>query len=189
MGWDAWRGDLVRLRGVEPEDWETFYRWDRDSEGARLSDRVYPPRSQAAARDWADERARSGTAGDAIFLAIETVEGTLVGCCNTHGLDRRNGTFEYGIAIGEEHRSKGYAREATLLLLRYLFDELGYNKANSTVFAFNLISREFQESLGFTNEGCIRAYIFTGGGYHDVVWYGMTAAEFREKHGGMHRPV
>jgi hypothetical protein len=30
-----WQGKLIRLRGVEPSDAETFARWNEDSEMAR----------------------------------------------------------------------------------------------------------------------------------------------------------
>ena len=45
-----WRGRLVRLRGVEPSDAETFARWNLDSEAAREVDFIRPPVSLAQIR-------------------------------------------------------------------------------------------------------------------------------------------
>jgi RimJ/RimL family protein N-acetyltransferase len=38
------------------------------------------------------------------------------------------------------------------------------------------------ESLGFQVEGRLRRMVYTDGGFHDEVVYGMTVEEFREKH-------
>ncbi|MFZ0546165.1 MAG: hypothetical protein WAM60_12035 [Candidatus Promineifilaceae bacterium] len=41
---NVWQGKLVRLRGVEAEDWEVFCGWSLDTEFDRLSyNLVLPP--------------------------------------------------------------------------------------------------------------------------------------------------
>ncbi len=42
-----WTGHKVRLRGIEPEDWPAFQRFDEHSADMRASDMVHPPRSAA----------------------------------------------------------------------------------------------------------------------------------------------
>ena len=42
---------------------------------------------------------------------------------NSRTVDMVNGTFRFGVAVGEQHKGHGYADEAVLLLLRYMFDE------------------------------------------------------------------
>src|SRR5690606_15300495 len=108
--------------------------------------------------------------------------GTQVGVIGAHHTDRRNGTFMYGLAIREEFQRKGYATEAILLLMRYFFDELRYQKCNVDVYAWNESSIQLHEKLGFTKEGQIRRAIYTMGNYHDRLMYGMTIEEFRERY-------
>ncbi|MFN0145125.1 MAG: GNAT family N-acetyltransferase [Dehalococcoidia bacterium] len=177
----AWEGELVRLRAVEPADWERFFADGRDTDSARMGWQIGFPRSSERAKQWTNERATiDGHDTLQFFWAIETLTGTLAGSCNTHGVDHRNGHFEYGIDIFREHRGHGYAGDAILIMLRFYFEELRFNKANATVFAFNEGSLALHRKLGFIEEGRIRANVYTDGAYHDEHWFGMTASEFRE---------
>jgi len=45
---DMWTGERIRLRGVEPEDWEGFRDLARDTHDARNADLVEPPRRVSA---------------------------------------------------------------------------------------------------------------------------------------------
>ncbi len=99
---------------------------------------------------------------------------------NTPCCDRRNGTFMYGLGIGREHRRRGYALEATGLVLRYFFEELRYQKGTVHVYGFNEASVRLHEKAGFTMEGRIRRMVYTDGEYHDEIVFGMTAEEWRE---------
>jgi RimJ/RimL family protein N-acetyltransferase len=179
---NLWQGERVRLRGIEPEDWEQLHRWDADTNAQRTGHRVMPPRSRDATRQWAREQAQPDQDADDLRLAIESGDGKLAGALSTQQCDRRNGTFNLGIALGREYWGKGFATEAIQLLLRYYFDELGYQKANARVYAFNDRSRQLFERLGFEHEGTIRSQVYGAGGHHDELWFGILADEFREKH-------
>lgn len=39
-----------------------------------------------------------------------------------------------------------------------------------------------QDSLGFQLEGRLRRMVYTDGGFHDEMVYGLTIEEFREKY-------
>jgi RimJ/RimL family protein N-acetyltransferase len=180
---NAWQGERVRLRAVEPEDWEQFHRWESDSGAQQSAWQTSPPRSREASRQWAREQAQPLGAEHELTLAVETKDGKLVGSIATRDCDWRNGTFHVGMTLGRDHWGKGYASEAFLLLLRYYFDELRYRKANGRVYDFGRRAIALYERLGFQEEGCIRSAFYGGGEYHDVRWFGMTDEEFRERHG------
>lgn len=181
----SWTGKLIRLRSPEPDDAKAFYASNLDTEAQRMGYEVMFPRSLERTRQWATDEALSDGAGRFTYRwAIESREGgNLVGSINTHEGDARNGNFGYGIGIFREQRGKGYASDAIILVLRYYFQELRFNKANATVFGFNEPSLALHRKLGFVEEGRIRENIFTNGRYHDEHWFGMTAAEFRERYG------
>jgi RimJ/RimL family protein N-acetyltransferase len=182
---NAWRGTLVRLRAVEPEDWERYARdAAEDSEGQRFGYFIHFPQSNERARERTRELAALDLdQAERVPLAIEDLAtGELVGQVTAHGISRRNGTFEYGVSIFPEHRGKGFASEAIILLCRYFFDELRFQKVNATVYAFNEASIAMQRKLGFVEEGCIRRNLYTGGAYHDEYLFGMTAEEFRGRY-------
>ena len=87
------------------------------------------------------------------------------------------------MSVFAEHRRKGFAGDAIVVLCRYFFDELRFHKVHATVYAFNEPSLGLHRSLGFQEEGRLRAVYFTNGEYHDEVIFGMTSSEFRERWG------
>jgi len=182
---NMWRGVDIRLRGIEPEDAETFYTWDStETETARMVEWVWPAGSLALAKQWAQNRAIETAKNDEFFFAAEDVDGILVGIINTHSCDRRVGCFKYGVSIAPAFRGRGYAAEAVLLVLRYFFDELRYQKVTADVYAYNASSVRFHERLGFVQEGRIRRVVFSQGQHFDMLVYGMTVEEFRTRYPG-----
>ncbi|MBB5835133.1 GNAT family N-acetyltransferase [Kribbella italica] len=179
----VWVGERVRLRAIEPEDWADFQRFDQDSELQRNVDMVHAPRSAVAMQAWAEEQATLGEKDDRLQLAIEAIEtDTVVGACSTNDTSRRCGRFSYGIAIGREHHRHGYASDAVKVLLRFMFEERRYHKAEAGVYAYNDASIALQERLGFQREGQLRDHEFLAGAYQDLIIYGMTAEEFAALH-------
>lgn len=182
---NMWRGVDIRLRGIEPEDAETFYTWDStETETARMVEWVWPAGSLALAKQWAQNRAIETAKNDEFFFAAEDVDGILVGIINTHSCDRRVGCFKYGVSIAPAFRGRGYAAEAVLLVLRYFFDELRYQKVTADVYAYNASSVRFHERLGFVQEGRIRRVVFSQGQHFDMLVYGMTVEEFCTRYPG-----
>jgi len=182
MNTNIWQGTHIRLRAFEPTDWETHFIWDQDSEMERQLYHINFPRSKEATRRWAEKEAAKEPEGDNFFFVIENLSGEQVGIISTHESSARNGTFSYGVAIRKEHQRKGYASEAILLVLRYYFQELRYQKVTPPVFSFNEASIRLHERLGFQQEGRFRRMIFTQGQYFDEIFFGMTAEEFTSKH-------
>jgi hypothetical protein len=70
-----WQGERVRLRGIEPDDWEAFMRFDQDSEDMRSGGMLFQPRSAEGYRRWAREQAEKGpdVRSDDFDLAIESL--------------------------------------------------------------------------------------------------------------------
>jgi RimJ/RimL family protein N-acetyltransferase len=175
---NIFEGKLVRLRAVEATDWENHAVWDRDTETARRSYEIPFPQSTLSTRQWAEREAQNHGESDVFRFQIETLDGVQVGTINTNACDLRCGTFRYGLAIMGEYQRKGYASEAIRLLLRYYFQERRYQKCTVNIYSFNEPSQKLHESLGFTLEGRIRRMIYTGGEFHDELYYGITKEEF-----------
>ena len=176
----AWTGRRVRLRAIEPEDWEAFWHNDDDTEAQRLAWQVPIPRSAQRAQQWARDQALiDWDTTEQLRLAIEALDGgALVGSIVATRLDRRHGTFQYGIAVFASERRKGYGSDAIMVLLRYFFEELRFQKVTAYVYDFNEASLIVHRGLGFVEEGRMRRAIFTEGTFHDEFVFGMTAEEF-----------
>ncbi|MGQ4511782.1 GNAT family N-acetyltransferase [Streptomyces sp. DW26H14] len=176
-----WHGERVRLRGIEPDDGNAFLRFAEDEEG--LGDLPRSPRSAEAFRSWAREQATAQADDDRFQLVIEAADtGKPVGAVGSHHADPRAGWFEYGVTIGADHRRKGYAAEAAVLLQRFMFAERRYHRCQARIFAHNEASLALHRRLGFTEEGRLREAVFLGGRHRDVVLMGMLADEFARLH-------
>ena len=180
---NAWQSDHIRLRGLEPADWETFFAWNRDdTEASRSLAYIWFPQSREASRQWTQGESVKRGENDQYFFVIETLAGVIVGTINSHSCEMRNGTFSFGVAIIAEHQRRGYASEAIILMLRHFFLERRYQKCTSTVFGFNDTSMKLHERLGFTLEGRLRRMIYSHGQHHDLLYYGITAEEFAARY-------
>lgn len=177
---NIWEGKLIRLRALEPEDWQFYFEWNRDSEMVHAIDRLRLPQAREAVKRWAEETAVKAPNGDNYHFQVERLDGQRVGMISTHDCDRRTGTFSYGVAIAPAYRRRGYASEAIWLVLRHYFQELRYQKVNATVYDFNAPSIQMHVRLGFALEGQIRRMLYTNGEYFDELIFGMTAEEFAE---------
>lgn len=179
-----WDGKLVRLRAIEPSDAQFHFDLNRQPGIGRNLEQVYPPSSLTRQEKWAAEAAHTGFRdGDNFLFEMESLEtGETVGSIDTHHCDPRIGVLSYGLSVHEDHRRKGYASDAICLVLRYYFFERRYQKANIGVFSFNDESQRLHERVGFVLEGRQRRTTYTRGQYHDMLWYGITVEEFRERH-------
>lgn len=187
---NMWHGERVRLRAVEPDDLPLFRRdgVEHAGDGQLYDDHRPPPLSEEAAKARWDRALKPSEDGDDRTLAIESVDGDLVGSISANHCDRLTGSFEIGFGVFAAHRRKGYASEAVQILMRSDFEELRYQKANTRVNSFNAPSLALHRHLGFTEEGRIRRAGFSGGEHFDLVLFGMTVEEFHDRGGPPRRP-
>ena len=183
MNANIWQGQKVRLRAVEPEDWQEYMLWHQDTEADRRSYFIPFPVSKEWMKNRLAKDAVAEPKNDLYHFQIETLEGELVGAINSTNCDLRHGRFGYGLGIKRDTRRKGYASEAIILLLNFFFFERRYQKVTVTVYSFNESSIKLHEKLGFQQEGRLRRMIYTDGQYHDELIFGMTIEEFKALHG------
>jgi RimJ/RimL family protein N-acetyltransferase len=179
-----WQNEKVHLRALEPEDAELFFRWNMDSERARRLDFVWPPHSLASVRKWVEEQSHKQLEADTFRWIIENTEGVAVGSIDSHYCNPHTGTFSYAIDVATEHQRQGYAAAAILLVLKYYFEELRYQKVTVPVHSYNQASIRLHQKLGFQEEGRLRRMGYTNGAYFDVLWFGTTKEEFAELYSG-----
>lgn len=175
-----WQGNIIRLRAVEPTDAEIFFRWNQDSQRAMFLDFLWPPTSLEDTRLFTEAQSKKKLEEDSYMFLIETLEKVPVGSISTHHCNPHSGSFSYGIDICEEHRRHGYATQAILLVLRYYFDHLRYQKVTAAVHADNLASQGLHKKIGFLHEGTLRRMCYQDGVYIDEHYYGMTIEEFHQ---------
>jgi RimJ/RimL family protein N-acetyltransferase len=116
--------------------------------------------------------------GDVGFAVVDRESGVLVGHVTLYGgsLPARAGTL--AVLIGDEHVGHGYGLDAVRVLTRYGFRELGLNRIELGVVAFNTRARAVYRKAGFVEEGVRRQAVFHDGVFHDHVIMAVLAQEW-----------
>jgi RimJ/RimL family protein N-acetyltransferase len=179
-----WVCKKVRLRPPRPEDSARIAHTADDTERDRLAWEVQFPFSPKRHRRRVEKAIEADEdSGDNRLLMIETLAGELVGSINLHGSHPRHRTAEIGLGlVSAAYEGKGYASEATRLLLRFLFRELDYAKINLEVYEFNPRAIALYEHLGFRHEGRVRSLIVSNGQRWDSLMMGLTRADYELLH-------
>lgn len=182
MGNNIWVGSKVWLRAVEAKDADSFFKWakDYDTESDRLCDVIHFPGSYQKMKDHVEALSKAEPENDNFRWIIAEHKGKALGTINSFSCEKRNGTFKYGLGIERKYWGKGYAKEAIKIILTYYFLELGYQKVNVGIYAFNERSLKLHENLGFKREGTLRSMVYTNGKYHDEIVMGLTREEFNK---------
>lgn len=85
-------------------------------------------------------------------------------------INHRHGLGEYGILLGDKTEwHKGYAQEASKLVIDYCFKELNLRKINLGVVAKNVGALNLYKELGFCEEAVYKSHGKYDGEYCDVV--------------------
>lgn len=177
-----WQGERIRLRPMHADDAALWLAEERsDSETVRMLNLGMDlPKSEYAAKQFAEKYAEFANQQERIMFSIETLEGELLGGINLHSMNGRNGTFETGSRIYSAYRGQGYGFEAKIIVLRYAFYELRFQKYNIRCLETNTPMIRHAQRLGCQPEGRIRRHIYTEGRYWDELIFGLTIEEFRE---------
>lgn len=175
-----WQGERVRLRPMHIDDVALWLAEEQsDSEAVRfLNYGMTLPKSEHDAQAFAERYAEFNNRDERIMFSIDTLNGDLVGAINIHSMDRTNGTFETGSRIYRAYRGNGYGFEAKVIVLRYAFHELRFQKYNIRCVDTNTAMSRHAERLGCQPEGRIRRHIYMDGKYHDELIFGLTREEF-----------
>ena len=181
---DLFRGDLVRLAAVNPEESAPlFARWNRDSLRGRLLDSEPAILfSDKAIRGWIEKDQEKN---DLFVFGIRALaDDRLVGELGLgYARNNRAETF-MGIGLGErEDWNKGYGTDAVRLILRFAFLELNVHRVSLSVFEYNPRAKRAYEKAGFVEEGRVRGALLREGRRWDEIFMGVLRPEWMVQHG------
>ena len=113
-----------------------------------------------------------------IFGMISLLDSTPIGLMGFLNYDQNNHKAEMRKLIGEEiHRGKGYAKEATMLWIRYGINNLGLKKIYLNAIENNIRNVTLNKELGFQIEGILRKEFVINNEYYDVIRMGYIVED------------
>lgn len=117
---------------------------------------------------------------DPLFQAIvEQASAKAVGIASYMRIEPSVGVIEVGnINYAPRLQRTVAATEAMYLMMRRVFDELGYRRYEWKCDALNAPSRSAAERLGFTYEGLFRQALVYKGRNRDTAWYSILDREW-----------
>ncbi|HST50006.1 GNAT family N-acetyltransferase [Jatrophihabitans sp.] len=169
-------GKLVTLRALTDADMRRLTEFRNDAELELIGGGDPPrPRTLEVVREFFAERAKD-TEGQ--NFAIEA-DGKFIGDCGVFHPDRRGGTAEVGIGIGDrDYWGRGYGRDAMRLLVDYGFRLQNFRRLWLSVQARNERAIRCYRSVGFVEEGRLREHVWGDGRYEDIVLMALFRSDF-----------
>jgi len=172
------QGERIRLRALEDADLPDLVRWWRDPEWAVLQQLTVRPRPEGDVaemwRKWSDNE----PAGAVGFCVTDRISGRLVGHVTLFGAKLLTRAATLTVMIGSEHTGSGYGTDAVRTLVDYGFREMGLNRIELHVFAYNARARATYRKVGFVEEGVLRETVFHDGAFHDEVVMSVLARDW-----------
>ena len=118
-----------------------------------------------------------------IKFMIELENSHTIGMIMLENLDWKNRTAEIGYKISapSENRIKGDMTDAVSGMLKYAFNELGFNCISTVILENNMRSRNLCKRTGFTEEGVLRKRVYKDGTSKNLIVVSILKEEFVEK--------
>lgn len=180
-------GRYCRLERLDPyRHIDELFDADRhDTTGASWTYLPYGPFPDLASyREWMDETA---LADDPFFYTVVDTDPTssattanrAVGVLSLMHIQTGMGSVE----VGHVHYSPLLQRrragtDAEYVLMKHVFDDLGYRRYEWKTDALNAASRGAAERLGFRHEGVFRQAMVIKGRSRDTAWYSIIDGEW-----------
>ncbi len=174
-------GRHVRLTPLQADnDAVELYQSSHDSPAAQEIWRYLthgPYASEADFRDWL--RSVQDSADPLFFTVTQQQSGRRVGMISILRITPAHGTAELGhIWYGLAAQRTPVNTESVFLLLRHLFDDLGYRRVEWKCNAENARSRAAALRLGFQFEGIFRQHMVVKGHNRDTAWFAVLDGDW-----------
>lgn len=170
-------GSKVSLRTLEREDCRALW-VQYEPQQPIPTEPLNPGLSAEGAEKWFDEmQARQGR--EQVYLGVFTLSGDLIGDIQLANIDWRNRSASLGLGIASQsQRGRGYGADATLVLLRYGFEQLDLCRVSASTLEYNAAAQHVLAKCGFAQEGCEREAIYCAGRRWNRLTYGLLRADF-----------
>ena len=160
----ALKGTNILLRAMEPEDIDTLYNWENDTNVWHISNTV-APFSRYVVEQYVFSMQDIYTAKQ-LRLMIEA-DKKPIGCIDIFDFDPTNKKAGIGILIADEMQNKGYASDALQTLIKYCFNALQLHQLYCSILTDNEVSFKLFTKHGFTVCGTRKDWVIVNNVWKD----------------------
>lgn len=175
-------GERLYLRSLDVTDVDGDYvRWLNDPEVCQFNSHHVFPYDRDAALAYV---AQAKTTRTALILAVCLKDGDRhIGNMTLGSISSVHRSAEYTVLMGDQPSwGRGYAKEASILLLRHGFEELNLHRIYCGTSTENVPMQKLAAFMGMKEEGRRRQALFKHGRYVDILEYGILRDEFEKAH-------
>lgn len=152
-------------------------RWMNDPNFRKQLNAPYPVSERSTLR-WLDRVI--GDPSQIDLIICESDGGRPIGYTGFRGIDLANQKAESYTGIGEpEFRGAGFAREAKVLALQYLFNRWRINMVYALIRPENPAAIRLYHSIGYKTDGVLRNYLYSHGEFRDMAFLSLLKADFK----------
>ena len=172
-------GERVYLRSLSEKDVNQAYiSWLNDPDVCRFNSHHVYPYTRAKALEYV--RAAQLSRSD-LVLAVVTRRGHRhIGNISLQAISQISRNAEYAVLMGDKrYWGKGYAKEASLLMLLHGFNEMNLHRIYCGTSSHNLPMQKLAKQLGMKLEGRRREAFYKSGEFLDILEYGVLRREFK----------
>lgn len=158
----------ITLRALEPEDLDTFYRWENDTSLWCVGSAV-EPYSRYILKEYIAYSNKTIYEKRQLRLIIERNEDrAAVGAIDLYDFDPHHLRAGVGILVDKAHQRQGFAYEALSLAIGYAFGFLHMKQLYAYVPTANRACLRLLEKAQFAHCGTLRRWMRQGDDYADV---------------------
>lgn len=163
----------VYLRAFEPDDYKTTIKWRKDDVIWDMLGGTKYFVSEAYEKQWIENTIFNSKD---VKLAVCLDENDKhIGNVYMTNINEINRSCVSHVLIGEkEYWGNGYAREALLLAIDYMFNERNMHRIQANVLTSNIASLKMHEKCGYKLEGTLREAVYKNGKYQDQWVLGLV---------------
>ena len=152
---------------MEPEDYKISIKWRKDEEIWNMLGGTKYFVSEDYEKKWVENTIFESKD---LKLAVCLVENDkYIGNVYMTDINMINRSCESHILIGEhDFWGQGYAREALMLAIKYMFEERNMHRIQANILESNVSSLKMHEKCGYKIDGILRDAVYKAGKYQNM---------------------
>jgi len=166
----------LRLHSISPQEFKEFQKLPV----SELIPKTALENEEAVIKDFKHLAYRffEDNDGFLFWYVEEKSSGKIIGQVDLHTWVKRHDRAEVGYMFHQNFHGKGYATEASKVVVDYGFEELKLNRIEAYVAPENIASQNVLKKLNFSHEGMKKSHFNTGNGYSDSMVFGLIRSDY-----------